>query len=296
MKNTTLLILSVIFSSGVYAASAQNNYIYRFPVGEYEVVMLSDSQREGNSSILIGATDEIKRQTMPGGTFPNAVNYFLVITPRKNYIIDTGTGARISENLDAAGVAAADIGAVLLTHLHGDHTGGLRKGEYPMFPNAVLQISAPEFKYWTDDNILNAMPESQRRSFTAVRDVIKLYEKSEPVITPEPLAPAAGLPDGIHPIAAYGHTSGHTAYLVVSKGEKLLIWGDLTHAMAVQMPYPEISVTYDVDPVMAAGSRLRLLKFAADNKIPVAGMHIAYPGVGTIEKVEPGYKFTPYRF
>jgi glyoxylase-like metal-dependent hydrolase (beta-lactamase superfamily II) len=100
---------------------------------------------------------------------------------------------------------------------------------------------------------------------------------------------------GVYAIEAYGHTPGHTMFLFESGGEKLLIWADLTHAMAIQMPRPGVSVTYDSDPAAAAEVRSSVLKYAADNKIPVAGMHVAYPGIGAVS-ADPvnqgGYIFT----
>jgi glyoxylase-like metal-dependent hydrolase (beta-lactamase superfamily II) len=103
---------------------------------------------------------------------------------------------------------------------------------------------------------------------------------------------------GIYAIAAYGHTPGHTMFMVESDGEKLLIWGDLAHAMAIQMPRPGISMTYDADPVAAAKVRIAVLDYVAENEIPVAGMHVAYPGIGRVSK-DPensgGYKFIPKR-
>jgi len=103
---------------------------------------------------------------------------------------------------------------------------------------------------------------------------------------------------GVSAIAAYGHTPGHTMFLVESGGKKLLVWGDLTHAMAIQMPRPSVSVTYDSDPVAAAEARKEVLKYVSENKIPVAGMHVAYPGVGGVE-TDPenpgGYKFIPIK-
>ena len=75
----------------------------------------------------------------------------------------------------------------------------------------------------------------------------------------------------------------------------LLIWGDLTHAMAVQMPHPELAMTYDTNPEKAVQSRLLVLQLVSRYKIPVAGIHITYPGIGTIEKSEPGYLFTPMK-
>lgn len=295
MKNLTLSIFSALLSVGSLTATAQN-YVHRFPVGEYEVIMLSDNQGRGNSGILIGATEQIKSETIPDGSFPNATNYFIVKTPSKNYLIDGGVGTRIAANFEAAGMVPDDIDIILLTHMHGDHIGGLRNGDRPRFPEAVLKLSEPEFEYWAGGD-LTAIPENQRRSFTAARDVVEAYEQNDPVTLLEPLDPAANLPDGIHPIRAYGHTPGHTAFLVVSKGQKLLIWGDVTHAMAVQMPYPEISVSYDVDPRTAAESRLEILKFVTDNNIPIAGAHIAYPASGVVTKAPSGkgYVFTPYK-
>jgi glyoxylase-like metal-dependent hydrolase (beta-lactamase superfamily II) len=101
------------------------------------------------------------------------------------------------------------------------------------------------------------------------------------------------LPD-IQGIAAYGHTPGHTAFMVGSSGQQMLIWGDLTHATPVQMPYPQLAVTYDVDPNQAVASRMKILEYIAKNNIPIAGMHIAFPGMGHVKaNSEGGYAFTP---
>ena len=99
--------------------------------------------------------------------------------------------------------------------------------------------------------------------------------------------------DGIQPLAAYGHTPGHAMFLIQDSGEQLLIWGDLAHAMAVQMAHPKISVTYDVDPDMARESRQKVLKYVAEEGIPIAGMHIPTPGTGKVEKDGKGYVFLP---
>ena len=101
---------------------------------------------------------------------------------------------------------------------------------------------------------------------------------------------------GIYAVEAYGHTPGHTMFLLNSGGERLLIWGDLTHAMAVQIPRPAVTVTFDVDTAAAAATREKVLKFVSENEIPVAGMHIAYPGIGDIvlDPENPGgYEFMP---
>ena len=91
-------------------------------------------------------------------------------------------------------------------------------------------------------------------------------------------------------MAAYGHTPGHTVFIV----DNLMIWGDLTHAMAIQMPYPRVAISYDTDPVMAVNSRLRILEYVIKNKMTVAGMHIPYPSIGKVSSIgAEKYLFTP---
>jgi glyoxylase-like metal-dependent hydrolase (beta-lactamase superfamily II) len=98
---------------------------------------------------------------------------------------------------------------------------------------------------------------------------------------------------GISPIAAYGHTPGHTIFQIENGGEKFLIIGDLLHVALVQFPVPEISATYDMDQSAAAAIRRQTLDYAAKNNIPVGGMHIVYPGTGAVTVEDSGFKFTP---
>jgi glyoxylase-like metal-dependent hydrolase (beta-lactamase superfamily II) len=100
---------------------------------------------------------------------------------------------------------------------------------------------------------------------------------------------------GITPIAAYGHTPGHTIYLLENGGAKLLIAGDFLHIALVQFPAPDVSASYDSDPKAAARSRRQIMDFAAKNKIPVGGMHMVYPAVGTVTASGSGFNFTAAR-
>ncbi|MDR2863465.1 MAG: hypothetical protein LBV54_06300, partial [Puniceicoccales bacterium] len=146
---------------------------------------------------------------------------------------------------------------------------------------------------WTGPSQSKDSPQNQ---------VVAAYKERLHFIEPAALGAASRrlplFPEGvdIRAIAAYGHTPGHTVYLVESKGKQLLIWADLTHAMAVQMPFPQVAVTYDVDPAQAVVARKAVLAYVAANKIPVAGMHIAHPSMGTVSAApgaEGGYTFTP---
>ena len=96
-------------------------------------------------------------------------------------------------------------------------------------------------------------------------------------------------------IDATGHTPGHTAFMIESAGSKVLAWGDTLHAIALQLPHPEIYPAYDYDPVAATATRKAVLEKVSKENIPVAGAHIPDPGVGRIMTAPngQGYAFTP---
>jgi len=280
MKTTLTLLITIILSTNI--AFAQN--VFKTQIGEYTVYTLSEGQRQGNTRILKNTTDEIIKQTAPDGTYPSATNCFLIQSAngKNNTLIDAGTNAtKLLENLASIGVKPEDITEILITHTHGDHIGGLMKDGKFAFPNATIFISEKEHNYCI---------EKENKSYIAVTEAYKIK-----TIEPNKLNKITNsvLPD-IFAIESYGHTPGHTVYLLnLKKNNKLLIWGDLTHAMAVQMPYPKVAVTYDTNPDEAVVSRLKILDYVAKNKISVAGMHIAYPAIGKITQKGEGFEFVP---
>lgn len=274
-------------------AKAQQDVI-TFDVGSFTVTLLSEGQRQGNADMLIGATEEMLKQAVPNGTYPNAVNAFLVKTESKTILFDAGYGRKLFDNLKACGTAVEDIDAIVLTHMHGDHIGGMFIDGQRSFPKAELYIPKLEHDYWMSDEAMQQTPENRRNRFMGARNVIRAYKDRLHIFTPGELGAAQELLAGIGSVAIYGHTPGHTGYLLESDGSKLFIWGDLTHAMAIQMPYPEVAVTADVAPVKATESRRRLFQYLADNGIRAAGMHIPFPAIGDIEKsITGGYIFKP---
>jgi glyoxylase-like metal-dependent hydrolase (beta-lactamase superfamily II) len=285
LKQALFLAAGVMFfaflgTGKICAAADRANQIFRSKVGLFEIYALSERQSEGSQSILIGASSQDIEKYIPSGGYPTAVNAFVVKTPEDTILIDTGLGQKLEENLKIIGLSPDDIGMILITHSHGDHIGGLVKNGSPVFTGAKVYISSAEFA-WSPQ----------------VRQSLSGYSGRVNRFDPGNLADLGSeIAEGVRAIAAYGHTPGHTIFLIESAGERLLVWGDLTHAMAIQMPRPDISVTYDSDPVQAAAVRKEVLKFAMEEKVPVAGMHIAYPAIGRIERnseIDGGYKFIP---
>ncbi|MCL2511529.1 MAG: MBL fold metallo-hydrolase [Bacteroidales bacterium] len=298
MKKLTMIALTMSAFFNISVAFAQETKtVFTFKVGDEEVSLLSEGEREGSTDIIIGATQERLQRMVPDG-FTSAINAFLVRSAGKNILIDTGIGRNLFDNLASLSVSAEQIDAVLITHGHGDHIGGLLQNGQASFPNAVLYLSQPEYDFWMSDEMMNQAEEGRRGGFQGVRDVVSVYKERLQLFNSDGIGTESEmLLPGIQGVAAYGHTPGHTLFMIGSSEQKLLVWGDLTHVMPVQMPYPELAVTYDVDPKQAVESRLKVLEYISKNNIPVAGMHIAYPAMGNVKEnsEKGGYEFIPLK-
>jgi len=275
----------------IFYAIAANGYadksdgIYSLKVGQYEVFILVESERDGNTGILTGADEAVIKRYIPAEGFKHTANAVLIKTGKQNILIDTGTGAGgiIVDKVKKLGAQPENIDAVLLTHLHGDHFGSLQKDGQAVFPKAKIYLSAKELEYFTKTNV----NQGAKATLAPYGSKVTAFEPGELGKKLKEILP------GISPVAAYGHTPGHTIYLVENGKDKLLIIGDLLHIALVQFPVPEISATYDMDQKAAANVRRQVLDYAAKNKIPVAGMHIVYPGTGSVAAEGSGFKFNP---
>jgi glyoxylase-like metal-dependent hydrolase (beta-lactamase superfamily II) len=108
-----------------------------------------------------------------------------------------------------------------------------------------------------------------------------------------PFDGATDLVPGIRAMPAYGHTPGHTASMVESQGQRLLLWGDIVHVAEVQFADPDITIDYDVDRHAAMTSRKRWLSDAAQQGYLVGGAHLSFPGLGHVRADPKGYSWIP---
>ena len=161
--------------------------------------------------------------------------------------------------LQSLGISPADIGYLYLTHFHGDHIGGMMKGDSVVFPNAEVYASKVEYDAWM------AMPAERKaqvvKTMDAYKERLHLFEFGDT------------LPGNVVAMEAVGHTPGHTVF----QSGKLLVIGDLIHGAALQLEHPEYCASYDMDKEAAVKARKYFLQYAKDNQLTMAGMHLPAP-------------------
>lgn len=199
--------------------------------------------------------------SLPNG-IPSSMSTFLVETNGTRILFDTGLGSpdsRLLTGLKSLGIEPADIKYLYLTHFHGDHIGGMMKGDSVVFPNAEVYASKTEYDAWTQ------MPADRNaqvvKTMNAYKNRLHLFEFGDT------------LPGNVVAMNAVGHTPGHTVF----QTGKLLVIGDLIHGAALQMEHPEICASYDMDKEAAIKSRKHYLQYAKDNQLTMAGMHLPAP-------------------
>lgn len=267
---------------------------YRFMVGDFAVTALSDGTNTRTVDqllqLLYGDRDKLRDELLrayPDGQVAGAVNAYLIDTGSRLVLVDAGNGTmgaatmgKVIDNLRAAGYRPEDVDEIYLTHMHGDHVGGLVTGGERAFPKATVYADKAEAGYWLDEGNMNTAPESTTRTFQAAKTALTPYMAAGKFRS---FAGNAQLAPGIMALEAFGHTPGHTAYVVASKGETLLLWGDIIHVAAVQFADPTVTLGFDSDRAAAAHSRLRLMAEAAEKGWLIGGIHLAFPGLGHVK-------------
>lgn len=189
---------------------------------------------------------------------PSSVSVMLMEKDGQQCLFDAGNGnndSRLLPRMGELGFSASDIDVIFITHLHGDHIGGLVKDGQPVFPQAKLYIPSVELDAWTKSH--ESTPQNVKAMMEAYGEKLVKYTLEDP------------LPVGVKPIAAYGHTLGHTIYRIDNK----LIVGDIMHGVALQMEHPEFCARFDMDKEQAIASRKAIMEMAKKEELTMYGMH-----------------------
>ncbi len=299
----------IFLPTGAFAAApivkTQAPGYYRVMLGDFEVTALSDGTVGLPMDKLLTNVKPaaVKRDlayaylTLPLET---SVNGFLINTGGKLILIDTGAGklfgptlGKLVSNLKAAGYQPEQVDEVYITHMHPDHIGGLMAGDQLAFPNAVVRADQRDADFWLSQANLDKASADDKGFFQGAQASLNPYVKAGKF---KPFDGDTSLVDGIKAVAAHGHTTGHTVYLVESKGQKLIVWGDLIHVAAVQFPDPSVTIHFDTDPKAALAQRKKIFADVADEGELVAAAHLSFPGLGHIHEAGKGYVWLPVNY
>jgi len=204
----------------------------------------------------------------------------VVNTGSETILFDTGLSAKGTlAALAAAGHSAEDIDVVVITHMHGDHIGGLMNDGAATFPNARYVTGQVEFDAWASrDNErfeANVRPLADKMTF---------------------IGDGGSVASGITAVAAFGHTPGHMTYMLESNGAQLLLMADLANHYVWSLAYPDWEVKFDQDKAAAAASRRKILGMLAADKVATVGYHMPFPGMGYVAPRDDGFHYVPVSY
>ncbi|WP_151718628.1 MBL fold metallo-hydrolase [Gemmobacter serpentinus] len=257
----------------------------RFKLGDFEVTsLLAGTRSTENPQETFGtnASPEAFAELARANFLPadRTQNYFtpvLVNTGAELVLFDTGLAPEgIAGALTAAGYRPDQIDTVVLTHMHGDHIGGLSGEAGPTFANARYVTGAAEFEHWS---------KAGNEGFDA--KVKPLAEKMTM------LDDGGAVTSGITAVAAFGHSPGHMAYALESAGKTLVLTADTVNHYVFSLQRPDWEVRFDMDKAAAAATRRKLLGWIATDRLPFIGYHMPFPGMGYLETRPDGFFMIP---
>ncbi len=278
---------------------------YRVMLGDFEITALSDGTVALPMNKLLtnttpAAVDKALSRSYLSSPVETSVNAYLVNTGAKLVLIDTGaaglfgpTLGNLLTSLKAAGYQPEQVDEVYITHMHGDHVGGLMQGDTLAFPNAVVRADQHDADYYLNPANLEKAAAGDKGNFQGPMASVGPYVKAGKF---KPFEGNTELVPGVKAVATHGHTAGHTVYQVESKGQKLVLWGDLMHVAAMQFDNPAVTIQFDSDSKAAAAQRKKAYAEAAKEGYLVGSTHISFPGLGRLRAEGKGYVWVPVNY
>jgi len=277
---------------------------YTFKHGDAQITVVSDGPialGDGRKLMKELSTEEMTKHLeanfLAADNMVIEQNIVVVNTGSKLAVVDTGMGAskmfgenqgRLPANLKAAGIDPANVDAVILSHCHPDHAGGLvDKDGKSVFPSAQVYVNEADYKFWTDEKNLENKDiknfvELARANLLPHKDKLVFIKGGQEVIT------------GVTAVDAPGHTLGHTIFMIASGGKTLAYTADVGHSSVLMVETPKIEFVFDMDSKQAVQTRLKTWDMLATDKIPFIAYHFPWPGMGNIAKTGPdAYRYFP---
>jgi glyoxylase-like metal-dependent hydrolase (beta-lactamase superfamily II) len=313
LRHTTFALalgaLGAAFISSPASAAApmvktQAPGFYRIMLGDFEITVISDGTVDLPVDKLLNEppaqTDAALQKSFLGSPLELSDNAFLINTGSRLVLVDTGAGAlfgptlgKLVANLRAAGYAPEQVDDILLTHMHPDHVGGLVANGQRVFPNAVVHADAHEAAYWLSKANMDKAPADSKGFFQGAIASVQPYVDAGKF---QSFNGNADIVPGVKSMASPGHTPGHTAYLVESKGHELLLVGDSIHVGSVQFNNPSVTIAFDTDTKEASDSRAKVFTRADHDGALVGAAHLSFPGLGHVTAKGKAWHWIPVNY
>ncbi|QIE40582.1 MBL fold metallo-hydrolase [Meridianimarinicoccus aquatilis] len=264
------------------ASSARFN---RFKLGGFEVTALlggTATRDEPQGIFGMNVSSEDFAEVSAENFIPTDKTQFfftptLVNTGSELILFDTGLNAAATTDvIGAAGYSPDQVDTVVLTHMHGDHIGGLTGDAGETFTNARYVTGSTEHNHWS-----GAGSDGFDAKVAPLNDKMTFLEDGGSVAS------------GVTAMAAFGHTPGHMGYMLESDGQQLMLFADLANHYVWSLAYPDWEVLFDMDKAAAAATRRRVLSMLATDKVPFIGYHMPFPAMGYVETRGDGFRYVP---
>ena len=300
----TVCVTPAVFAAAPMVKTSAPGF-YRVMLGDFEITALSD----GTVNLPM---DQLLTNTTPAATLKSlekahlkvpvetSVNGYLINTGSKLVLVDSGAGSlfgptlgKLAANIKAAGYQPEQVDEIYITHMHADHVGGLAAAGVPVFTNATVRADQHDADFWLSQANLDKAAPDAKGSFQGAMASLNPYVKANKF---KAFDGDTELVPGIKAVASHGHTPGHSVYLIESKGQKLMLWGDLMHVAAVQFEHPTVTVKFDSDSKAAAEQRKKAYADAAKQGYLVGSAHLSFPGLGYVRPEGKAYAWIPLNY
>jgi glyoxylase-like metal-dependent hydrolase (beta-lactamase superfamily II) len=280
-------------TSGQAASAEQSAHVKPLPptaqfhIGRFTITALADGYADMPFTYFPGhpakeTEDQANAmaEAKPGG-IRFMFNQYLVDDGERLILIDTGPAGTLGQSgrlpsaLDAIGVRPESLDAIIITHTHQDHIGGLMAGGRQNYPNSEVYVDRRDIAFWTDPARITSAPDYLKNSFALSADMVRLYPKLQQIDGEREIS------RGVSIVDLTGHTPGHIGVRLEDGGQSLIMASDMLFPV-VHPSATDVFFLFEQDRAAAKAMRDKFYPRAAEEKALIAATHMPFPGLGRI--------------